>query len=492
MNLRVVICLLSLLFFVSVSLPVLPTNSDAAAQSSKPRYNVLFIASDDLRPELGVYGNPIIKTPNIDKLAARGVRFDRAYAQYSLCNPSRTSLLTGRYPSTTGVLDNETWFRALHPDFVSLPQHFKENGYATLRSGKIYHGGMDDTDAWTEGGEPRNFTGARRPRPPASVGGRSRAAHSDRFGILKGEGEEHGDYRHASRAIKYLETYRDKPFFLALGFSKPHTPLEAPQRFFDLYKVEQMQLPPDFAPTPAAPAGFPEISIPRRNADLFIGREASPTEAGEMIRAYYASVSYIDTQVGRVLDALDRLGLRDNTIVVFWGDHGFHLGEKGKWSKAYSLFEVGTRVPLIIAFPGAKGQVSAGTVQLLDMFPTLVELCGLKQPAGLEGRSLAPLLKNPGAKWEYPAFAETLYQGKHGRSVHNERWHYAEWDEGRAGAMLFDLASDPRELKNLAADPAHAKRVQEMKELLKRLPPRATQPSLSATEPQQERQKVPD
>lgn len=462
MNLRTAVCLIVFLSF----LPSWPANFQQSTAEQKQRYNVLFIASDDLRPELGSYGNPIIKTPHLDKLAARGVRFSRAYAQYPLCNPSRTSMLTGRYPSTTEVMDNETWFRALHPDFISLPQHFKENGYATLRSGKIYHGGIDDTDAWTEGGEPRNFTGARRPRPPATVRGVSRAAQSDRWGILKGEGESHGDYRHATQAIKYLEKYKDKPFFLALGFSKPHSPLEAPQRFFDLYKVEEMPLPPDFAPRPAPPPGFPEPSIPTRNADLFIGRDASPTEAREMIRAYYAAVSYVDAQVGRVLDALEQLGLSDHTIVVFWGDHGFHLGEKGKWSKAYSLFEVGTRVPLIVAVPGGKGQVSSRTVQSLDLFPTLVELCGLKQPPGLEGRSLVPLLKNASAKWDHPAFAETIYQGKHGRSVHTERWHYAEWDEGRSGSMLFDLSSDPHELKNLAADPALAKRVQEMKTLL--------------------------
>lgn len=470
MRLRLIVSPCLLIMFLATSLPI-PSHSDSAGQEPKKRYNVLFIASDDLRPELGSYGNPIIKTPNLDELAVRGVRFDRAYAQYPLCNPSRASLLTGRYPSAIRVMDNEHWFRALNPGVVSLPEHFKENNYATLRAGKIYHGGMDDAEAWTEGGEPRNFTGPRRPRPPANVGGRSRAAHSDRFGVLKGEGESHGDYRHASQAIKFLEQYKDKPFFLALGFGKPHSPLEAPQKFFDLYKLEDIPLPPDFSSTPAAPPGFPKISIPPRNSDLFIGREASPTEAREMIRAYYAAVSYVDAQVGRVLDALDRLGLSENTIVVFWGDHGFHLGEKGKWSKAYSLYEIGTRVPLIIAMPGGKGQVSPRTVQLLDMFPTLVELCGLQPPQGLQGRSLVPLIRKADAAWEHPAFSETVYQGTHGRSVHTERWHYAEWDEGKAGAMLFDLSKDPKELKNLAEDPAYAQRVQEMKDLLKLMPP---------------------
>jgi iduronate 2-sulfatase len=431
------------------------------------RYNVLFIASDDLRPELGSYGNRIVRTPNLDKLAAAGTRFDRAYCQYPLCNPSRTSLLTGRYPTQTGVMDNEIYFRALHPEFISLPQHFKANGYASLRTGKIFHGGMDDTDAWTEGGEPRNFTGAQRPPNPQTG---SRISQSDRIIVLEGEGESNGDYRTATRAIQYLEEYRDKPFFLAVGFAKPHSPPGAPKKFFDFYDPGKMPLPPDFDTKPGAPPGFPEISIARRNTDLFIGRDASPAEAREMIRAYYASVSFMDAQVGRVLDALDRLKLREKTVIVFFGDHGYHLGEKGKWSKAYSLFEVAARVPLVIVTPEAKGQVSRRTVQLLDLYPTLAELCGLPRPAGLEGRSVTGLLRNPNLRWDHPAFSVTQYQGKVGKSVRTERWHYVEWEDGKAGAMLFDHSKDPHELKNLAADPGSARTVREMKKLLEQLP----------------------
>ncbi len=460
-------CLLGFLLCGFVSLP---QAARSAAATETPRYNVLFIASDDLRPELGCYGNPMIKTPNIDKLALRGVRFERAYAQYPLCNPSRTSLLTGRYPTQTGVMDNETWFRAEHPDFVSLPQHFKAYGYAALRSGKIFHGGIDDTDAWTEGGEARGFAGARRPAATANPGAPSRASQSDRIVVLEGDGESNGDYRTATRAIQYLEQYKGQPFFLAVGFAKPHSPPAAPKKFFDLYDPAKIPLPPDFAPRPAAPPGFPEISIPRRNADLFIGRDASPEDAREMIRAYYASVSFMDAQVGRVLDALDRLRLRENTIIVFWGDHGYHLGEKGKWSKAYSLYEVGARVPLIVALPQAKARTSGRTVQLLDLYPTLAELCGLPRPSGLEGHSLVPLLRNPRAKWNHPAFTVTRFQNKLGKSVRTERWHYVEWDGGQAGAMLFDHSRDPQELKNLAGDPAFAKNLLEMKRLLKQFP----------------------
>lgn len=489
-------CLLALLPCCLVALPPLAIPAQA---TQKPKYNVLFIASDDLRPALGAYGDQVARTPNIDRLAARGVRFERAYAQYPLCNPSRTSLLTGRYPTQTGVMDNNTYFRRRHPDWVTLPQHFKSNGYATLRAGKIFHGGIDDMASWTEGGEPTNPAiterGSNRPAnaaapatPPASEGESedepraaapprqrqtardSRAASSDRIVMLEGDGEAHGDYKTATRAINYLERYQDKPFFLSVGFVKPHSPPTAPKKLFDLYDAAQMRLPPDFAPRPSAPAGFPELSVPRRNADLFIGRDASPDEAREMMRAYYASTSFMDAQVGRVLDALDRLGLGDKTIIVFWGDHGYHLGEKGKWSKAYSLFEVGDRVPLIIAVPGAKARQSARAAQLLDMYPTLVELCGLPRPQGIEGHSLAPLLRNPAAAWPHAAYTVTMFQGKLGKAVRTERWRYAEWEEGRAGAMLFDHKRDPHELKNLAADPAHAKTVREMKRLLKQLP----------------------
>lgn len=455
---------------VLLALPLAPgaTLAQERAAADKPKYNVLLFISDDLRAEPTPYQARLLQTPNIDRIARQGTRFERAYAQYPLCNPSRVSFLTGRYPTTTGVLDNEVWFRALHPDVVTLPQHFKANGYVTLRAGKIFHGGMDDAGAWTEGGEPVQFAGARRPENRAS--GPSRATHSDRIVVLEGEGESHGDYRTATRAIEYLEKYRDRPFFLAVGFSKPHSPPTAPRKYFDLYDIGEIPLPPDFNTYPAAPPGFPEVSIRRRNADLFIGRESSPDEAREVIRAYYASTSFMDAQVGRVLDALERLGLRERTIIVFFGDHGYHLGEKGKWSKAYSLYEVGLRVPFVIAVPGGKAQVSTRPVELVDLFPTLIELCGLPPLPGLEGQSLVPLLRDPDAEWNHPARAVTLFEGKLGRSVRTDRWHYAEWDGGEAGAMLFDHTVDPLELQNLADDPAYAEVVQAMKNLLDPLP----------------------
>ncbi|XWW48083.1 sulfatase [Fibrella sp. USSR17] len=471
-------CLLAFLFVMATSRPATPP------VAAPPKYNVLFIISDDLRPELGAYGVSMIQTPNIDRIAARSTRFDNAYAQYPVCNPSRTSFLTGRYPTQTGVMNNNDYFRLTHPEFVTLPQHFKQNGYVTLRSGKIFHGGIDDQVSWTEGGEPTNpgitERGKAASRPAVEKADEpdnepadkplSKAAASDRIIVLPGNGENHGDYKTASRAIDFMGKYKDQPFFLAVGFVKPHSPPTAPKRFFDLYDVNKMELPVDFGTTPKAPVGFPPISISRTNSDLFIGRESTPELSREMKRAYYASTSFMDAQVGRVLDALERNRLQNNTIVVFFGDHGYHLGEKGKWSKAYSLYELGLRVPLLIAMPKGKGQHSTQVVQLLDLYPTLADLCGLPKPTAIEGHSLAPLLKKTYSQWDFPAYSVTAVQNKLGKSVRTKRWHYVEWEEGKAGSMLFEHPNDPHELKNLATDAAYSGTVQEMKQLLNQMP----------------------
>ncbi|MES2774291.1 MAG: sulfatase [Bacteroidota bacterium] len=469
-------------------LPLLLFAVSSLAQKSSgnnvaPKYNVLFIAADDLRPELGTYGVAAIRTPNIDKIAARGTRFDRAYAQYPVCNPSRSSFLTGRYPTQTGVMNNNDYFRRIHPDFVTLPQYFKEHGYVTLRSGKIFHGGIDDQPSWTDGGEPTDSSITERGKTPSvklvsedepadapANQPLSKSAASDRIIVLEGDGENHGDYKTATKAIKFMETYKEKPFFLAVGFVKPHSPPTAPKKFFDLYDVDKMELPVGFGTTPKAPPGLPEISISRTNSDLFIGRESSPAQSREMKRAYYASTSFMDAQVGRVMAALEQNGLKENTIVVFFGDHGYHLGEKGKWSKAYSLYELGLRVPLIIAVPKGKAQYTTQIVELVDMYRTLADLCGLPRPDNIEGNSLVPLLKKPDASWDYPAYSVTAVQNKIGKSVRTKRWHYVEWEGGKAGSMLFEHPNDPNELTNLANDPKYAGIVVEMKKLLAEMP----------------------
>jgi iduronate 2-sulfatase len=453
----------------------------ARGDEPKKPLNVLFIFSDDLRPELGTYGHPIVKTPNIDALAVAGVRFDRAYCQFPLCNPSRTSLLTGRYPVVTGVMGNRSWFGKDHPDYVSLPRLFKDRGYKTLRSGKVFHGGIDDADAWTEGGEARRFGAgapavAKKAAPKAKAKGAGKAEfvptaeeearadqargarRSDAIYVIPGDGDNVGDGAVASRAIAQLRRHKDEPFFLACGFSKPHSPPEAPRRFFDMYDPADVVLPPDFAPRPTAPPGVPPVSV-RTNTDLFINRDASPEEARKVIRAYWAALTWVDDNVGRVIGELDRLGLRENTVIVFWGDHGYHLGEKGRWSKAGSLFEVGARVPLIIAAPKAagNGRPSKRVVEALDIYRTLADLAGLPVAEGVQGRSLAPLLADPAAPWDHPAYTVWAERDTiNGVSVRDERFRYAEWDGPRGGAFLYDLDADPRELKNLADDPAFA------------------------------------
>jgi iduronate 2-sulfatase len=461
----------------------------AEDKSRKP--NVLFLMADDMRVELGCYASRFnAQTPNIDALAKSGVRFDRNYCQFPLCNPSRASLLTGRKPSSTGVLGNRTDFRKEHPDWKTLPQLFGDNGYATMRAGKIYHGGIDDAKSWNTESEPDHPTDdgsgpqighnkeiprVQIPQPggvlPPLPADNARAAYSDRIVVLDGNGEGHGDFRTADRTIENLRKYKDQPFFIGCGFIKPHSPPTAPQKFFDLYDPAKIKLPPDFAAWPTVPEGFPSAAIRKRNADLFIGRGASENEAREVIRAYLAAISWTDWNLGRVLGELDRLGLRENTIVVFAVDHGYQLGEKGKWSKAGSLFEMGTRVPLIISAPGMKGNGQSCTriVESLDIYPTLAELANLKPPKEIEGTSLLPLLKNPTSKWDKPAYSIWSEDGKtvHGVAVRTEKWRYAEYGiNGRLGSMLLD-PRDADELKNCVADEKNKTVVAELSALAK-------------------------
>jgi arylsulfatase A-like enzyme len=460
---------------LAIALVVLIHAPIGRAQTSAPKFNVLFIMSDDMRAECGCYGGMAI-TPNIDALAKSGVLFQRAYCQFPLCNPSRSSMLTGRHPTSTGVLGNRQAFRQLHPDWISLPQLFKENGYVSLRNGKIFHGGIDDPKAWTEVGVAEGQGGAgghnlvveRGPVPPQPAdvpppfpGDVAQAPNSDRIVVLDGDGEGNPDFAVAARTIEFMRQHKDEPFFIGCGFSKPHSPPAAPQRFFDLYDLKKIDLTPDFAAWPTVWPGFPKGSIRMLNADLFIGRGAGDNEAKEVTRAYLASCSWVDWNVGRVLAELDKLGLREKTIVLFWGDHGYQLGEKGKWSKAGSLWEQGAHVPFIMHVPGARGNGKATNriVQDVDFYPTLAELCGLPKPGGLEGRSLVPLLNDPQAEWNHPAFTSWSEDGRtlHGVSVRTDKWRYAEFGPGGSGgAMLTDPVADRYEVKNVADDPQYA------------------------------------
>ncbi|HEY4359013.1 MAG TPA: sulfatase [Acidobacteriaceae bacterium] len=466
---------------------VLPRQANAASQMKaaapathvrKRPLNVLFLMSDDMRAELGCYGSRFhVHSPNIDKLASQGVRFDRNYCQFPLCNPSRSSLFTGRPPLKTRVLGNTDGVMKLHPEWITLPRLFRENGYTTLRAGKLFHAGLDDHNAWTdfygdvESLHPTaeekkiDVVRAQIPRPdgvlPTLAGDNQRAAHSDQLLVIDGDETKSGDGMVADLAIKFLRENKDKPFFIGCGFSKPHSPPEAPQRFYDFYDPSTITLPPDFADWPVVPKGFPQASIRMRNADLFIGRGASTEEARQVIRAYLASISWADYNLGRVVDELDKLGLRDNTLIVFVVDHGYQLGEKGKWSKAGSLFEPGTRVPLLIHMPGAQGngRPCLRIVQSLNLYRTIAELANLKVPEEVEGHSMVSLLHDPRAAWEHPAFSIWSEDGStiHGAAVRTERWRYAEYGKDASrGAMLLDPHADPMELTNVADDPQHA------------------------------------
>lgn len=469
----------------------------ASAVQSADKLNVLFILSDDMRPELGCYGAPV-QTPNIDKLAAVSTRFDRAYCQYPLCNPSRTSLLTGLHPTQTGVLDNSADFRKRMPDRVTLPQMFKNAGYTTVRLGKVFHGGIDDAASWSEGAEPaprkkaanKNGQANNKTQAPSNKSGAALAnddgkpmteptgvvtdqmRNSDQRIRLSGNGESHGDYRTADAAIAAMERLRDQPFFITCGFTKPHAAPAAPSRFYDLYPAETQALPADFAAYPTPPKGFPPAALTKQNIDLFWNREARAEEARLMLQSYRASVSWVDWNVGRVLEQLDKLGLREKTIVVFWGDHGYHLGEMGKWSKHGSLFETGTRVPMMISVPGSKGNgsVVASPVQTLDIFPTLASLCGLTPPADLQGHDLKVLLEDPLTKWTHPAFSVAGSAANLHRSVRVDQWRYIEWSGKEGGAALIDETNDPREQINLINDPAHAETREKLKNMLREIP----------------------
>lgn len=461
---------------------------ESDSDSKKPM-NVLFLISDDMRTEINVYGSQMAVTPNLDYLSKRGVRFERAYCQYPLSGPSRASLLTGRRPTTSGLYSNREWFGATYPEWVSLPKYFKQQGYATLRTGKVFHGGIDDTEAWTEGGEARRYSEPVNTNPPSYVSneeayGQSRRqpakltpgleayTGSDRWEAVEGEAvKQLGDTRVADRAIEYIRKSKesDQPFFIACGFSKPHTPFVAPKEFFDLYDSDSIKLPPDFASLPMVPHGFPQGSIRPNNADLFINRTASPEEARDMIHAYLACVSYVDWNIGRVLAELEKQGLRENTIIVFWSDHGYQLGEKGKWSKAGSLWEQGTRIPFIIYDPRAKGngESSPRVVELVDIYPTLADLCDLPVPEGLDGVSLETLLENPQGEWDRPAYTVWNERGKGitGVSVRTERWRYAEFYGLGSGAYLTDPINDPHELRNLVNDPKYKDVVKELHQI---------------------------
>ena len=439
------------------------------AESQQKKLNVLFIAADDLNNDLGCYGHPLVKSPNIDRLAARGVRFDRAYCQYPLCSPSRVSIMTGLRPDTTKIYELQTDFRkSTLPDVVTLSQAFRRSGYYAARVGKIYHygnpgqigtDGLDDPASWDKVVNPRGRDKDEESKIINLTPGRGLGS-SLSFLAAEGTDEEQTDGIGATEAIKLLEENKDRPFFLALGFYRPHCPYVAPKRYFDLYPTEKLSLPQD---PPDDWKDIPQPALFTRPAHWGVA-EADLKRA---IQAYYATITFMDAQLGRVLDALDRLKLTENTVIVFWSDHGYILGRHGQWMKM-SLFEESARVPLIIAAPGVKaaGKGSARTVELLDVYPTLAELCGVSTPEGLHGKSLKPLLEDPNAEWDRPAVTQlrrgNAQRGVMGYSLRTERYRYTEWEDGNKSLELYDHASDPGEYTNLAIDGGNAALVKDL------------------------------
>jgi arylsulfatase A-like enzyme len=472
----------------------------APSAAAPARPNVLFLIADDLNNNLGCYGDPRARTPNLDRLAARGVRFDRAYCTYPLCGPSRNSMLTGLYPNASGIHGNGQIFRQTIPRHISLPQAFRHQGYLAVRVGKLYHYGVpgsigtdghDDPASWEIEFNPAGVDRlAEEPKMFSLAPGNLGSALSW-YASPKGD-LHHTDGILASDAIWVLERAArqpDRPFFVAVGFFRPHTPFAAPKDpYFGWYPEAAMPVVRDIE---ADQADIPPAALASRRPEELTMTE---THRRQAVQAYYASISFMDAQAGRVLDTLDRLGLAGNTIVVFTSDHGYHLGEHGLWKKQ-SLFEESARVPLLVAAPGKSraGAVVRTPVSHVDLYPTLAALAGVKAPANLQGRSLAPLLTDPAAPHRGWALTQTLRGGggggagkrkaaasaeagkveragrktaatggaenaarTGGYTLRTEHWRYTEWDGGRQGRELYDHRNDPRELTNLASQPAHA------------------------------------
>ncbi len=460
------------------------------AHSADPRPNVLFIVSDDLNCFLGCYGDPLAKTPNIDRLAARGVRFERAYCAFPLCGPSRNSFLTGLHPNATGIHANGQIFRQTIPAQHSMPQAFRLAGYFAARIGKLYHynvpasigtNGHDDSGSWeleiNPAGvdrleeEPHIFS-----LEPGKFGGTL-----SWYASPKGD-RGHTDGIMADDAAWVLERCardRSRPFFLAVGFFRPHTPYVAPKApYFEMYPEMEMPL---VAGVAEDQKDVPKAALGSRKPEQDAMTDAQRRQAQQ---AYRASISFLDAQVGRVLDALDRNGLADDTVVVFTSDHGYHMGEHGLYQKM-SLFEESARVPLLIAAPGRcqAGGVAKSPVSQVDLFPTLAALCGVEAPNNIQGQSLVPLLADPASSGRGWAVTQVVRGPNDGRisqpkepgpnrkrffgySLRTPRYRYTEWDEGREGRELYDHDADPKELTNLADLPAHAATVADLSKQL--------------------------
>ena len=455
----------------------------SSAVLGKRRLNILFIAVDDLRPQLGCYGDTMVKSPNIDRLAARGTAFTRAYCQQALCSPSRISLLSGRYPATTRIFTIGPALRETMPDIVTLPQHFKNNGYFTRSIGKVYHVGIDDPPSWSAPSwqshkpryGPQGESAVRKYRDQMKAVGKVIPQKGQGAAFYAGPAFEaphvpddalaDGDIaREAVAALSEITNKPEQPFFLAVGFHNPHVPWVAPKKYWDLYNPEDIRLPDNQYPPRNAP------NFAARSGDDFYwygnvpkDRTITPEFGRRCMHGYLAAVSYIDSQVGRLLDALSRLGLERNTLVILWGDHGYYMGEHGWWGGKHNNYEGATRAPLIVAVPGQekRGIKCNALVEFVDVYPSLADICGLPMPEGLEGRSFKPLLYNPksfiketGCSW-YPK------GGYQGVAMRTDRWRFVEWRKSSQPNVyeLYDHRNDPQENENLANKPQYSETI---------------------------------
>ena len=474
--------------FVAVSSALFGLSLLSLATAIAARPNVLFIAADDLRNDLGCYGHELVKSPNVDRLAARGLVFERAYCQQAVCNPSRASIMTGLRPDTLRIWDLPTHFRSQHPDVVTLPQYFLRHGYFTRNIGKIYHNFRQtiegDPASWSV---PATMHFANHgtdlakvdPRPP-------NLAVDPKCEQRDVPDEAYFDGRVANLAVTALQELKSQsqPFFLAVGFWKPHSPFNAPKRYWDLYRRNEIPL----AKNAVWPTDAPRMAWHDSREMLGIAaRELTEANMREIRHGYLANISYFDAQLGKVLDELERLGLADNTIVVLWSDHGYHLGEQTLWAKT-SNFELDARVPLIIAAPKSStaGKRTRAIVELLDVFPTLADLCDLPKPIGVQGTSLAPLLTNAqstvkvGAMTQHPRPAyydrePTKAPTTMGYSVRSDRFRYTEWRDWKTGQTvareLYDHQTDPDETRNIAQQPQFVQDAQTSADLLEQFKP---------------------
>jgi arylsulfatase A-like enzyme len=455
--------------------------SNSVAQETEIKRNVLLIMTDDCNCDLGCYGDPLVQTPNIDALAMRGTRFEKAYCQYPVCNPSRASMMTGLFPDQTSVISNAQNFRDALPNVVTLPQMFRNQGYWAGRVGKIYHynvpmqigeDGMDDSASWDTVVNPRGVD--------RDVHDQIHTLQPGKFGgtlswlNLPSKAEDHTDGIAATEAIKLLEEHHpnktDQPFFLAVGFYRPHTPYVAPSEFFDRYPLDRI--------TPTLESEGDRDDIPlAAQMDRPKQRELTLVQRKEIIQAYYASITLMDQQVGKVVGAIDRLGLTDNTTIVFVSDHGYHLGAHGLWQKG-DLFEGSCHVPMVICDPDMPaGKSSSSLAGLIDIYPTLGELTNVTIPKHVLGSSLVPILKDQSAtvndhvftmtvsraKWTHKEFTKKRVKGY---SIRSPRFRYTQWSGGEFGHELYDYESDPDELTNLADLPAHADTVKDLQSRL--------------------------